>query len=421
LKIDMMKKTASALAAGLLAAAGSAFAAPTVDVLHYWTSGSEARSLNELKTLLQKEGVVWKDAPVAGGTGMNAVQVLHARVAAGDPPAAVQLQPSQIATWGKEGQLRDLDDIAIKNGWDKIISPELIPYLKVDKQYVAVPVDVHRNNWLWYNKKVFDKLGLAPPKTWDEFNAVGDKLKAAGVIPLALGGQPWQELDLFENLVLGIGGPDFYRKALVQQDESALRSPIMVKVFTELRKLNDYVDPNYPGRDWNLATAMLIQGKAAMQIQGDWAKGEMLLANKKANVDYGCVPAPGTAGDFIWIMDAFSFFKSKNADKVEGQTDMATAVLDKNFQEAFSVGKGSIPARVDVSSAKFDECGKQSFVDRTQAQTKHTTIPSLAHNAAASEDKTGVFLDTISSFFESKGMSPQQGIDRLVSGLQSLQ
>jgi glucose/mannose transport system substrate-binding protein len=82
--------------------------------------------------------------------------------------------------------------------------------------------------------------------------------------------------------------------------------------------------------------------------------------------------------------------------------------------------KGSIPARVDVSSARFDECGKQSFVDRAQAQAKHTTIPSLAHNAAAPEDKTGVFLDTISSFFESKSMTPQQGIDRLVSGLQSL-
>jgi glucose/mannose transport system substrate-binding protein len=415
-----MKKTAAAvLATALFVTAGSALAAPTVDVLHYWTTGSEAAGLTVLKDLLQKEGVTWKDAPVAGGTGMNMVQVLHARIAAGDAPAAVQLAPAGIQTWGKEGLLRDLDEIAAKDNWNKIISPDIIPALKINSQYVAVPVDMHRNNWLWYNKKVFDKVGVKPPRSWDEFNQVADKLKAAGVIPLALGGQPWQELDLFENLVLGIGGPEFYRKALVQQDVSALRSPTMLKVFTELRKLNDYVDPNYPGRDWNLATTMVIQGKAAMQIQGDWAKGEMVLANKTANVDYGCVPAPGTAGDFTWVVDSFGFFKTKSPDKTAGQTAMASAVLDKNFQEAFSLKKGSIPVRTDISPDKFDVCGKQSFADRAQAQASHSMVPSLAHNAASTEDKTGVFLDTISSYFEGKNMTPQQGIDSLVSSLQS--
>ena len=262
-----MKKTATAvLASALFVVAASASAAPTVDVLHYWTSGSEAAGLSVLKDLLQKEGVTWKDAPVAGGTGMNMVQVLHARIAAGDPPAAVQLAPAGIQTWGNAGLLLDLDDIAAKGNWNKIISPDIIPSLKINSQYVAVPVDMHRNNWLWYNKKVFDKVGVKPPTSWDEFNAAGDKLKAAGVIPLALGGQPWQELDLFENLVLGIGGPEFYRKALVQQDVSALRSPTMVKVFTELRKLNDYVDPSYPGRDWNLATAMVIQDRKSTRL-----------------------------------------------------------------------------------------------------------------------------------------------------------
>ena len=157
-----------------------------------------------------------------------------------------------------------------------------------------------------------------------------------------------------------------------------------------------------------------------MQIQGDWAKGEMILANKQANVDYGCAPAPGTSGDFTWIIDAFSFFKTTNQDKIAGQAAMATAILDKNFQEAFSLKKGSIPARNDISSDHFDVCGKQSFADRAQAQAKHQTVPSLAHNAAAAEDKTGVFLDTISSYFEGKSMTPQQAVDRLVSGLKSL-
>jgi glucose/mannose transport system substrate-binding protein len=392
---------------------------PKVEVLHFWTSGSEAAGLGVLKTLLAAEGVQWTDSPVAGGTGANMTQVLRSRIAAGNAPAAVQMHAEQVATWGEEGVLVDLTALAKKEHWDKVIAPELIPFITYGGAYVAVPVDVHRSNWLWYNKKVFDKAGLKPPATWDEFNAVSDKLLAAGVTPLALGGQNWQEADIFENLVLGIGGPDFYRKAIVDQSEDALRSPTMVKVFDELRTLNKYVDPNFPGRDWNLATAMLVRGDAAMQIMGDWAKGELALAKQQPGIDYGCVPTPGTAGDFIWLTDNFGFFKSNDPATEAGQLAMASAILDKGFQESFNIAKGSIPSRTDVSMDKFDACGKKSYDDRAQAQKSNTSLPSLAHNAATKAAKSGVFLDVVSSFFENKAMTTQQAIDQLVSGLQN--
>jgi glucose/mannose transport system substrate-binding protein len=417
--------TAAVGAAAIIAAGlpGPSFAADpaNVEVLHYWTSGSEAAGLGVLKDLLSKDGVKWSDSPVAGGTGANMRQVLRARIAAGNAPAAVQVHAQDVKQWGDEGVLVDLTALAKKEGWDKIIAPELIPLITVKGEYVAVPVNVHRSNWLWYNKKIFDKIGAKPPATWDEFNAVADKLLAAGITPLALGGQPWQELDLFESLVLAIGGPDFYRKAIVEQSEEALRSPTMVKVFDQLRKLNKYVDANYPGRDWNLATSMVIKGDAAMQIMGDWAKGELTLAKLEPNVDYGCVPAPGTAGGFIWLTDNFGFFKSKDPATQAGQGAMASAILTKEFQEAFSPKKGSIPVRIDVSTDGLDFCGKQAFKDRAEAQKNRTALPSLAHNAAASSTRTGVFLDVISTFFETKSMTTQAAIDQLVSGLKNVE
>ena len=218
---------------------------------------------------------------------------------------------------------------------------------------------------------------------------------------------------------MGLGGPDFYKKAIVDQSEEALRSATMVKVFDELRALNKYVDPNYPGRDWNLATAMVIKGDAAMQIMGDWAKGELALAKQEPNVDYGCVPTPGTAGDFIWLTDNFGFFKSKNSATQAGQLAMASAILDKGFQEAFNIKKGSIPSRIDVSVDNFDYCGKESYKDRAQAQKTNTSLPSLAHNAATKAAKAGVFLDVVSTFFETKTMTTQAAIDQLVSGLKN--
>jgi glucose/mannose transport system substrate-binding protein len=414
----LFRFSAAALAlSGMISAAAAE--QPKVEVLHYWTSGSEAAGLNVLKTLLSKEGVQWTDSPVAGGTGGNMVQVLRSRIAAGDAPAAVQMHAEQVKAWGDESVLVNLTDLARKEHWDKVIAPELIPFITVNNEFVAVPVNVHRSNWLWYNKKVFDKVGVKPPTSWDEFNAVSDKLLAAGVTPLAIGGQNWQEADIFENLVLGLGGPDFYKKAIVDQSEAALRSPTMVKVFDELRILNKYVDPNFPGRDWNLATAMVIKGDAAMQIMGDWAKGELALAKQEPNVDYGCVPTPGTAGDFIWLTDNFGFFKSKNSATQAGQLAMASAILDKGFQEAFNIKKGSIPARIDVSMDNFDYCGKESYKDRAQAQKTNTSLPSLAHNAATKAAKAGVFLDVVSTFFETKTMTTQAAIDQLVSGLKN--
>lgn len=394
---------------------------PNVEVMHYWTSGSEAAGLDVLKNLLEQKGVTWADSPVAGGSGMNMVQVLRARIASDTAPSASQLHAQQVQAWASEGVLSDLTDVATKEDWAKVIAPELIPLISYDGKYVAVPVNVHRSNWLWYNKKVFEKAGLQPPETWDDFNAVSEKLLAAGVTPLALGGQPWQELDLFESAVLGIGGAEFYTKAISEQDEAALRSETMVKVFEQLRKLNKFVDVNYPGRDWNLATQMMIKGEAGMQIMGDWAKGELSLAKMQPDIDYGCVPAPGTKGGYLWLTDNFGFFKTKDAEKQAGQLAMASSILDKGFQEAFNIKKGSIPSRIDVSMDKFDACGKAAFADRAEAQKSNKSLPSLAHNAAADATKTGVFLDVVSTFFETPGVTPQQAIDQLVDGLKAAQ
>jgi glucose/mannose transport system substrate-binding protein len=130
--------------------------------------------------------------------------------------------------------------------------------------------------------------GIEFPKTWDDFNAAADKLRAEGIIPLAHGGQPWQDEILFESVVLGVGGAAFFQKAFVDLDQDALRSDTMKASFDQMRKLHGYLDPNFSGRDWNLASAMVIKGEAAFQIHGDRVKGELTAANVKLGDDVLC-------------------------------------------------------------------------------------------------------------------------------------
>src|SRR3981081_1048983 len=104
---------------------GTARADESVEVLHWWTEGGEAKCLNILKETLQKQGVTWKDMPVAGGGGTQAMTALKARVAAGNPPAAVQLLGYDVTDWAEEGVLADISAVAEKNGWDKVVPPAL--------------------------------------------------------------------------------------------------------------------------------------------------------------------------------------------------------------------------------------------------------------------------------------------------------
>lgn len=389
---------------------------PTVEVLHYWTSGSESKAVATLRKDFEANGGRWIDSPVAGGGGDTASTVLRARVLAGDPPNVAQLKGPNIQEWAEEGSLAELDDIAQSEGWLKTLPSMLRDILTYKGHLVAVPVNVHRVNWLWVNPKVFAKVGLSIPTTWDEFNAAAEKLKEAGYIPLAHGGQPWQDATIFENVVLGIGGTDFYRRALVDFDRDALASPTMVKVFDEMRKIRGYVDDGFPGREWNLATNMLINGQAAMQIMGDWAKGEFMAAGRVPGRDIVCAPIPGQDG-FVLNTDSFVMFKTRDPSRTAGQKMLARLLLGAKFQETFNLVKGSIPIRPDLPLDQFDVCATLSSQDLAKAIRTDTLLPSLAHDMAVRGALRGVILDVVTSHFNSS-MSSQEAVKQLVDAVE---
>lgn len=387
----------------------------SVEVVHWWTSGGEAAALKVLKDEVGKHGYGWKDSPIAGGGGDQERIVLRARVTAGNPPDAVQLLGATITGYANEGLLGNIDAVAQKEGWAQVVPLPLQKFAKHKGHWVAAPVNVHRTNWIWANKAIFDELKLTPPATFDDLVALADTIRQAGYIPLAHGGQPWQDATLFDNAVMSAGGPKFYKQALIDLDPKALRSKTMEKAFEQMQKLRTLVDPHFAGRDWNLATAMVIHKKAAMQIMGDWAKGEFVKAGKKPNVDYLCFQYPGTAGTFIFLSDQFASFKVK-AQQRPGQMALARSIMDRDVQEKFSLLKGSIPARTDVPMDKFDDCGKQSMVDLTQAMRSGTLLGSFAYGHAMPEATKEVVKHVVSQFFNSD-QSPAQATRQLASAV----
>jgi len=396
-----MIKTKAAIAGLALAVSAVVANAGEVEVLHYWTSGGEAKSVAVLKDLLTEEGHSWKDFAVAGGAGEAAMTVLKSRAVSGNPPAAAQMKGLDIQEWADLGFLANLDGVATKAGWDKLLPKVVSDIMKFEGKYVAVPVNVHRVNWLWANPAAFAKAGVKIPTTWQEMIAAGPKLKAAGIIPLAHGGQAWQDATLFEAIALGMGGSEFYNKAFVAHDDATLRSAKMVDIFKTFKATRDLIDADSPGRDWNIATSMVINGTAAMQIMGDWAKGEFTAAGKVPGTDFICAPAPQTEHQYTFNIDSFAMFGLDSKDSKVAQDSLARLIMEPKFQEAFNLNKGSIPVRQGMNETPFDSCAKASMASFSSTAKTGDLVPSFAHGMATTSSALGAISDVITNFYNS--------------------
>lgn len=386
-----------------LCGAAAACAAPRVEVLHWWTSQGEAAALATLRGAAQAEGLQWKEAPIVGGGGDQAMRTLKARVDAGIAPTAVQVMGLEVHEWARRGVLTDLSELAAKEGWDKVIPPALQTFSKYENRWVAVPVNVHSYNWVWANSAVLAKAGIAgEPTSWDQFIAAAEKAKRAGYIGLAHGGQPWQTAMVFDGVVLATGGADFYRKAFLERDPGALSSPTMKKVFARMAQLRALVDEDSAGRDWNFATAMVIGERAAFQIMGDFAKGEFLAAGKVPGKDFLCFRLPGSRGAVSFGLDNFAMFAVQGADAVAAQGRLAKVMLDRKFQSDFNVMKGSVPARMDVSDAAFDACGKRGIKELAEASRKNALVGTVVFGHAVPGQTKNAIVEIVDQHFNGR-------------------
>lgn len=419
-KAYKMKSLKSCLSGLALSIAVSSAHAAEVEVLHYLTSAGEAAAINVLKDHLGESGHTWKDFAVAGGGGEGAMTVLKSRAVSGNPPAAAQIKGLDIQEWGELGFLTDLDDVATAGKWDDLLPPVVSKVMKYEGKYVAVPVNVHRVNWLWANPEAFRKAGVSIPTTWEQMLEVAPALKEAGYTPLAHGGQAWQDATLFEAVALGMGGAEFYNKAFVEHDQDTLQSEQMVEVLAMFKKMRGLMDANYSGRDWNVATSMVINGEAAMQIMGDWAKGEFTAAGKNPGVDYVCLPAPDTSGAFTFNIDSFAMFELSNEESAQAQSKLASLVMEPSFQETFNLNKGSIPARAGMDRKAFDACAHASMDAFEGSAASGNLVPSFAHGLATTSQVQGAIYDVVTNFFNSD-MTPEDAAKTLARYVKSAQ
>ena len=149
-----------------------------------------------------KAGGTWVDNAIAGGANARTAGIN--RMVGGNPPTMMQFNTGkQFDELVSNDLVRDVDAQAKAGKWREIMPKPIVDATVRNGKFYAVPVNIHGQNWMFYNTKIFADAGLQPPKTFPELIETGEKLKAKGVIPIALGGQPTWEHNLFRAVLVG--------------------------------------------------------------------------------------------------------------------------------------------------------------------------------------------------------------------------
>ena len=350
-----MKLTTKLLAATAIVSA-SAASAVELEVTHWWTSGGEAAAVAKFAEAWDATGNTWVDGAIAGSGG-TARPIIISRILGGDPMGATQLNHGRQAEELIEaGLLLDLTDVAEEQGWKDIVNPSsLLDACTLDGRIYCAPVNIHSWQWIWLSHDAFEKAGVDVPSDWNEFAAAAPKLEEAGLVPLAMGQQGWQQNGAFGVMTIAIAGLDAWRKVVVDKDADVARGPEYAAVFEAAVDAREFAS-NSNVQDWNQATNMVITGQAGGQIMGDWAQGEFQVAGQVAGEDYTCLPGLGVNEILDTGGDAFYFPVQDDPAVEAAQKEFAAMLLSPEVQVAFNLAKGSLPVRGDVDLSAANDC-----------------------------------------------------------------
>ncbi len=396
------------LALGICSEPAVADDSHTLDVVHFWVSKSESQALDVFRQAWRQSGKEWIDLPRANKVSVQ--KIVAERISNGYPPAVMQWNANEGS---KElpamGVVLDIDDVAQAGHWRDVLPMSVLKRITYDDKVYFAPTNIHAENWFWTSVKVFNKVGVSLPQTWDEIFVAAEKIKEQGLLPVAIGGGSWEISMVFNNMMYNKLGAEGYSR-LIRGDASAVDDQRFLEALKMLRRISNYAEPLEvrKSKTWADASDAVGRGEAGMQFMGDWAKGELIARGYSVDKDFDCNLAPGTSIAYFMVIDAFAFPLTSRDGTIQAQREFAKLVLDKEKQVAFSRIKGSLPARMDVSPEGLDKCGRLGLKIMIE-ENRGVSAQSMAMPSQMSEGWNAVLAD----FFNDSTMSPETAQKRL--------
>ncbi|WP_319561442.1 ABC transporter substrate-binding protein [Marispirochaeta sp.] len=376
-------------------------------VYHWWTAGGEKEAIDALFQAFLEDHPELEivENPVSGGGGGVMRGQIKTMVMAGNSPDTFQLTygTGMLSSFGEV--LTPIDDL-----FKDFPIPEMVKKMgQVDGKQVSIPLNIMRNNCLWYNKKIVDKLGIDMDFTgFDEILTVLEKIKTSGYVPFVIGAGAGQQFwlgQITEQMILGAphGGPEYitrlYNGKADPAHDQAIREMLQ---FLSVLIERGYINNDYSALTWDQAADVLMRDEGVFFSMGDWAKGHFTAAGWEPKVDFDYIPNPGTNGFFTLHFDGFSL--CKNAPHPDITMEWLKFLTTAEAETVFCPLKGATPPRLDAPTDMYDEISLDILSDFRNPKTK--IVQSIF--AQPPEEYLGVIGSMLSGFMENPNVD--QGV-----------
>ena len=302
------------------------------------------------------------------------IAVTHSTVAHEDFKQAIRAyltssQPPDVMTWFAgnrarffidKGQILDISDVYKSEGWDKSYPKGFQALSTVDGKQYFVPTSYY---WwaVYYNKKVFEQLGLEPPKTWEEFLKVAETLKANGITPIVSGTKnAWPAAAWFDYLNMRVNGPEFHINLMLGKEK--YDDPRVKKVFEYWAELlnKGYFIKDAAAYDWQDVLPEMIQGKAGMYLMGQFVMDSIPEENK-ADFDFFRFPIIDPNVPIGEDAPTDGYFAAANAPHPEAAKAFLAYLGSKEAQTYVAEELKRLPTNLDVDTSGFPEASQKGM------------------------------------------------------------
>ncbi|MEZ7154114.1 extracellular solute-binding protein [Streptomyces sp. MAD19A] len=336
--------------------------------------------------------------------------------------------PTVIWGWGggtlrayaEAGQVEDLtpwfdENPDVKKG----LFPSSFGAATVDGKIYAMPCETVQPIILYYNKRVFDRVKVDPPESWDDIMALVPKFNAKGIAPFALGGQSrWTNMMWLEFLFDRIGGPEVFQAA-IEGEKNAWSHPDAIKALTALQDLVK-ADGFVKGfssitADSNADQALLYTDRAAMMLHGAWSYGiqqadggDFVSSDSLGFMNFPAVE--GGKGDLSNTVGNPAQYLSISAKASAEQKKIAkdffaTGILQEEEVKQW-IGNGSVPIRLGTEKL-LAASDNAEFLQFTYDVASKAEVFVQSWDQALSPTAAETLLDNIVKLFQ-LSISPQQ-------------
>jgi len=375
-----------------------------LEIVSYWTAGSEVKALNVLTDAMKAAdpGIEIVNAAVAGGGGANARASLATRLAAHKPPSTWQVIPGfGLQSYVQTGEVADLDDFYKTTGLADKLPDVVLKAQQFDGKYYSVPIDVARGNVLWTNPKVLKDAGadLSKASTVSGFLDELAKVKIAGGTPVCLGDKDGWSPQVLEAFLMAELSGDTYTGLMTGKE--SFDSPDVKQAVNDFLKYVSMANTDSPSVTWDQALDNLSKGKCAVNMMGDWAYGQLTSSGAKPSTDFSWtfLPTANPGGVFDYVGDSFAIAGKNNANPKASQTWLEQ-VADPKVQLDFNKYKGSVAPRKDVSAETLSQYQQES----AKALSDATVVLSTSNGLIAPPKFTTAYMSAVNVLVGTKNV-----------------